>query len=210
MLDEQHLRRVIANINPISLSGTAYRDIALRYLIKKIENLNTIDSSKALSAIGSFKRGGRYNLEKVFEVLYLSNNPVNALLEVEALRETAIGLQGVAKPPHLLLSVQYELENVIDLTHSATHQILGTSLVELKAAWKNPNNDGINAPTQILGKVLYELKNIEAIKVPSAYVDGAYNLNIFPDRLMDESFVQVYDQKIDGQKIIDAQLPSPL
>jgi RES domain-containing protein len=195
MLDEQHLPNVIANITPIPLSGTAYRDINLKYLLKKIEKAVIFDGSLALSAIGSFKNGGRYNLKEVFEALYLADNPQNALLEVKAIRETAIGLQGVSKPPHLLLSVEYNLKNVIDLTDTATHKILGTNFAELKASWQDLNADGIKAPTQILGKVLYEFKNIEAIKVPSAYVDGAYNLNIFPDRLMDRSFVRVSDHE---------------
>jgi hypothetical protein len=59
------------------------------------------------------------------------------------------------------------------------------------------------APTQVLGVAVYNLQNVEAIKVPSARDPKAYNLVVFPDRLAGSSFLQVYDDS----GTIDARLP---
>jgi hypothetical protein len=59
------------------------------------------------------------------------------------------------------------------------------------------------APTQILGEAAYSLSSIEALKVPSARDPDNYNLVVFPDRLLANSFLRVYDDS----GTIKAQLP---
>ena len=93
--------------------GLAFRLILARY------------AATALSSIGSLRAGGRYNMRGEFEALYLASSPVTALREVEALVATAEGLRGVKGPPRILLSIEYELEAVVDLTEPNAQQLFG-------------------------------------------------------------------------------------
>src|SRR5947209_5701245 len=122
--------------------GLAFRLILARY------------AATALSSIGSLRAGGRYNMRGEFEALYLASSPVTALREVEALVETAEGLRGVKGPPRILLSVEYRLQSVVDLTALSVQAILGTTLDELCAPWRPLNAAGQVAPTQLLGEVI--------------------------------------------------------
>src|ERR671931_1678072 len=107
---------------PTSLSeGVAFRLILARH------------ASTALSSIGSLGSGGRYNMRGEFEALYLASSPVTALREVEALVETSEGLRGVKGPPRMLLSIEYQLQSIVDLAELGVQQRLGTTVAELCA-----------------------------------------------------------------------------
>jgi RES domain-containing protein len=176
-------------VNP--RQGLAFRLILARY------------AATALSSIGSLRAGGRYNMRGEFEALYLASSPVTALREVEALVETAEGLRGVKGPPRILLSVEYELQAVVDLTDSAVRDMLSTNLVELCAPWRALNAAGLSAPTQLLGGVVHELAVIEALRVLSARDPATDNLVIFPARVRSSSTVRVFDDS----GLIEARLP---
>ena len=171
--------------------GLAFRLILARY------------AATALSSIGSLRAGGRYNMRGEFEALYLASSPVTALREVEALVATAEGLRGVKGPPRILLSIDYELQAVVDLTEPKAQQLLDSSLAELSAPWRALNAAGTTAPTQLLGSVVHELSVIEALRVPSARDPATDNVVIFPDRLRSTSTVRVFDDS----GLIDARLP---
>jgi RES domain-containing protein len=171
--------------------GLAFRLILARY------------AATALSSIGSLRAGGRYNMRGEFEALYLASSPVTALREVEALVATTEGLRGVKGPPRILLSIEYELQAVVDLTKPSAQQLLRSSLAELSAPWRTLNAAGATAPTQLLGSVVHELSVIEALRVPSARDPATDNVVIFPDRLRSTSTVRVFDDS----GLIDARLP---
>ena len=106
-------------------------------------------------------------------------------------------------PPRIMLSVDYHLQAVLDLTEVAVQHVFGTSVVELCAPWRTLNASGVPAPTQILGQVLHGQGSIEALRVPSARDPATDNLVIFPDRLQAGSTVRVFDDS----GVIDAHLP---
>src|SRR5579884_2384745 len=115
MLRRDALVAAVQRLPTQPLEGVAFRLILARY------------AATALSSIGSLRAGGRYNMRGEFEALYLASSPVTALREVEALVETAKGLRGVKGPPRILLSVEYELQAVVDLTDPAVHDVLSTN-----------------------------------------------------------------------------------
>jgi RES domain-containing protein len=191
MLPRDALVVAVRQLAPHPLRGLAFRLILARY------------AATALSSIGSLRTGGRYNMRGEFEALYLASSPVTALREVEALVETVEGLRGVKGPPRILLSVEYELQAVVDLTDPAVLDVLSTNLAELCAPWRALNAASRAAPTQLLGNVVHELSVIEALRVPSARDPSTDNLVIFPDRLRSSSTVRVFDDS----GLIDARLP---
>lgn len=156
MLTDNELINALASLPVLPKSGVAYRLIHAKY------------AGSTLSSIGSLKFGGRYNPPQTFEALYLASNPVTALVEVNAVVQTASGLLGVKGPPRILLSVDYRLNAILDLNDLNIQSALATSLPELIAPWRPINAQGQIAPPQMLGAAVYGLQSIEALKVPSA------------------------------------------
>ena len=103
MPDTEKLALALRNLQPTSLTQTFFRIIHAKY------------AATALSAAGSYRFGGRYNPAGAFEVLYLAENPVTALEEVEALLRTNDDLRGVKGPPRIVLSVECTLQHVVQL-----------------------------------------------------------------------------------------------
>ena len=128
---------------------------------------------------------------------------MTALREVEALVQTAAGLLGVRGLPRILLSVEYALVAVVDLTDPAIQAFLGTDTDELCAPWRPLNAEGLPAPTQELGAAIRARGEVEALKAPSARDRTAHNLVVFPERLESGSTIRVYDDS----GLIDAHLP---
>jgi RES domain-containing protein len=125
-----------------------------------------------LSAIGAFELGGRYNAPQTFPVLYSADSQMTALLETEALFITADGqLRGAPRDPDLILTLEYTLPRVLDLTVPGLYADFGTSGEELV----NPvpsrfilNAGNKETPTQQLGSPCFRSGRISALKVPSA------------------------------------------
>jgi RES domain-containing protein len=191
VLTGQQLIKAIAQLPVLPLQGTVFRFIHLKY------------QNTPLSAIGSFQRGGRYNIPKDFSVLYTSDTPITALREVRILTETATGLIAHKAEPQIMLSIEYNLKAIVDLKNPNNQNLLGTNIQELTGVWLPMNLQGQIAPTQELGTAIRASQQIEALKVPSAHQADAYNLAIFPDRLAPGSLLQVYDES----GTMSAQLP---
>lgn len=191
MLIGSELTQALASLSVQAETEVAYRIIHAKY------------AGSALSSIGSLKFGGRYNPQQTFEALYLASDPVTALQEVNAVVQTESGLLGVKGPPRILLSVDYKLQAILDICNPNNQSVLETTLDELTAPWRPANAQGQLASTQILGTAVYDLKSIEALKVPSAREPKTYNVVIFVDRLRANSSLRVYDDS----GIINAQIP---
>lgn len=157
------LERLITVLDRVPLtvySGFSYRVIANRW------------RDSPLSAIGAFELGGRYNAPQTFPVLYSADSQMTALLETEALFITADGqLRGAPRDPDLILTLEYTLPRVLDLTVPGLYADFGTSGEELV----NPvpsrfilNAGNKETPTQQLGSACFRSGRISALKVPSA------------------------------------------
>ncbi|WP_017717643.1 RES family NAD+ phosphorylase [Kamptonema formosum] len=144
MLTGNQLIAALAALPTVSLPGEVFRVVQAKYI-------NT-----ALSSVGS-RLGGRYNPPSAFEALYLADSSVTALLEVEALIKAGTLLRSIAKPPLIVLSINSQLNAVLDITNLNSQQALGTNLQELTGNWRLMNALGQIAPTQSLGEAAYNL-----------------------------------------------------
>ena len=158
-------------------------------------------AATALSAVGSYRFGGRYNSAGSFEVLYLAASPVTALEEVEALLRSGEGLQGVKGPPRILLSVECRLQAVVELTEHLTR--LNVGLADLTLPWRDSLRRGETPLTHTLGNLAHARGDVEALLVPSAKNPKTFNLAVFPDRVRSGSSLRVFDDS----GMIDARLP---
>lgn len=191
MLAGQELDAALALLTPLPGQGVSSRIISIRY------------QENPLSAIGSYRVGGRYNLKDQFEALYTCDTIMTCLKELNYLVQTASGLHVDIIPPTINLSIRYNLAAILDLMNTDNQSALGTNLQELTGNWQCLQKRGQVSPTQSLGLALYNFQAIEAFKVPSARDPDAYNLVIFPDRLSGSSFLEIYDPS----RTFQARLP---
>lgn len=181
MLVGEVLERALSALDPTPWTGVLYRLIPAQF------------AGTALSSIGSFKRGGRYNTKGVFEALYLADTPLTALQEINLIKVTDAAILSAKSSPRLLLSVEVTLSAVLDVTSAPVQDALATNLQELTGNWLVMNANGQVAPTQIFGAAAYRSERIEALRVFSAQDPRATNLVVFPERLRPGSHLRVYD-----------------
>ncbi len=181
MKPKPELLETLRGLELVATTGTAYRLTSVKYM------------TSPLSSAGAIKTGGRYNKKGKFAALYLADTPATALAEVQMLRLTDHRLVGVKGPPKVLISVDYALQAVLNLSHHEVQSALGTGLEELQAEWVLKQQQGQPIPTQNLGEAAHELESIEAMWVPSARLAGSLNLVVFPDRLKTGSSLTLYD-----------------
>ena len=135
-----------------------------------------------LSVKGAKAFPGRYHRKGGAPALYFADTPLTAIYEVDrAVDLGGIQLAGLANPG-ILITVNFELSDVLDLTDPAIVNLLGTSHQELTGSWLTFDP----APTQLLGEAAHECGRIVAIKAPSAANrkgGNATNLVVFRDRL---------------------------
>ena len=171
-----------------TLSGIAIKKSFCRFVSVKYMN-------DLLSSVGSLKAGGRYNLKNKIEVLYMAPDLQTAI-------EEPIKPYPFKFPPKIIITIDVNVQEIVDLEDTQIMETLGIDPNQLFCAWRVPSN--IESYTQTLGRLIYESKNFEGIRYPSASVKNKYNLAIFPDRLKKGSKISVYDpEKLVKQVILE-------
>lgn len=184
MLNGGQLSTTLSSLPVVPAIGIASRTVKLKY------------SGSALSSIGSLRDGGRYNPRNAFEVLYIADSLMTSLLEAKAMVSVGTQFITIHGPSRAIFSIHYRLSAVLYLTDTSNQKALTTNFQELTGSWIPFSAQGQISPTQQLGAVAYGLTKIEALKVPSAQNRDphAYNLAVFPERLLPNSYLKVYDE----------------
>ena len=188
---------VIAALLPAKpLTGTWYRAIPPVYL------------STALSASHSRTVPGRFNdgslSSPAFPVLYLAEDPILALFEVEALYGSPAPGKTVPNPKSsaAILNVNVTLNAVTDLTSIPEQLIFDTNVQELTGDWRGFKTRNATtsvkvptgtAPTQDLGAALYAVPGLEGFLTVSAKLPYQMILVVFPDKLDPASMIEHVD-----------------
>jgi hypothetical protein len=136
-----------------------------------------------------------------FEILYLAEDHLVALLEVQALLGSPTTLGGMVPHPRstwTVLNVSVSLQHVADLTDAASQALFDITAQELTGDWRGYHLRGPGttvkgptgmAPTQDLGAALYGAPNFEGFKSLSAKAPHQQILAIFPQKLLPGSGV---------------------
>jgi hypothetical protein len=177
--------------------GTWYRVVDPQYLTLALQTSHTISYPSRFSE-------GQLG-KPPFEILYLAENHMVALFEVEALFGSSLNPgRTVANParPWVILNVQVSLKSVVNLTDvAAAHVPLQTTAQELTGDWRGyiSRNPGTKvqqptgaAPTQDLGAALYGAGKYEGFRTLSAKLPYNEILAVFPKRLQGGSFIRYY------------------
>ena len=138
-----------------------------------------------------------------FEILYLADNPMVALFEVQSLFGSPTSPGAVVANPRqawIIINVDIQLQRVVDLTDVvAVQNLLGTNAQELTGDWRAYGQRSAQtsvtaptgrAPTQDLGHALNAVPDLEGFQTLLAKLPYHRNLVIFPHKLMTGSLVQ--------------------
>ncbi|MDQ2866540.1 MAG: RES family NAD+ phosphorylase [Candidatus Eremiobacteraeota bacterium] len=181
MISQHRLERLFSSLAGSAQRGTFFRSIDLHWLLQ----------GTPLSAIGSRIPGGRYNRKGAFEAFYIANTQVTALYETEAIFKIADVVVGVRQPPRVMLSLEYNLHDIVDLREPTALAALGITIDDLKQPWKLAQAEDRPVLTQRIGAAARAV-DVEALLVPSARAETGTNLVVFPDRLLKGSSVDLY------------------
>ncbi len=181
MISQRKLEHSLASLAGTAQRGTFFRSIDLHWLLQ----------GTPLSAIGSRIHGGRYNHKGDFEAFYLSDTQQTALYETEAIFRIVGVVIGVRQPPRVMLSLDYDLQHIVDLRAPAALEGLGVTSADLKRPWKIAQAENRPVLTQRIGAAARSV-DVEALLVPSTRISGGTNLVVFPDRLRRGSSIELY------------------
>lgn len=180
------------------LSGVWYRAVRPQFLGA------TLSFAHTATIPGRFNPGTQQH--PGFPVLYLAENQLVALFEVNALLGSPLPNQPYAPnpgSPWSVVNVQVQLRSVADLTQSAERRIVDTTVQELTGDWRgymlrNPSArlrapHFSNVPTQRLGGALHSVPRLEGFITYSARVPTDRCLVVFPNKLATPSFIRFID-----------------
>lgn len=185
-------------------SGTWYRALQTHFLPTALSTRHTSTISSRFS--------GAIPASPGFEILYLAENHLVALLEVQALLGSPTTPGGVVPHPRstwAILNVSVSLQQVADLTDPASQNLLNTTAQELTGDWlgyrlRGPGTTvqapGGMAPTQDLGAALYGVSDLEGFKSLSAKAPYHQVLAIFPQKLLRGSRVSWFNPQTGKQE----------
>lgn len=140
-----------------------------------------------------------------FEILYLAENHMVALFEVQALLGSPWVSGGVIPHPRrawTILNVNVNLQKIVDLTDPVTFGLLATNAQELTGDWRGYQFRGPSAsikgptgiaPTQELGAALARTSGLEGFRSYSARLPDMKVLAVFPKNLRPVSSVEFWD-----------------
>lgn len=174
-------------------SGIWYRAVETRFLSTALSTRQTRTTTSRFNGVPPGSSS--------YEILYLAENHLVALLEVEALMGSPVNPGSLVPQPHrswTMLNVTVSLQRVADLTDLSTQEALQITAQELTGDWvgyllrgpattvKNPT--GL-APTQELGAALYQVPSLEGFKSISSKAPYHQILAVFPEKLLPGSRV---------------------
>jgi len=203
MLNGAALTAAVANAPRSPFRGLTYRAIHLRFF-------PTLAACQPLFTAAGGLVGSRYVAPGGPESLYVALAADAAFREFNqdflALAATPLGAQqvvdGLLRPPPLVtLGIHIDVAHVLDLTRGGVRRQLGTALPELTGRWRNV----LNAPTQVLGAVVFASTRFQGILYPSAQHPSRDCLVVFRPRLAASPPASVDFR--DGPCHLAAQLP---
>ena len=176
---EQHLRARLAALlgappgagAPVSTGwdGTTYRFASRSYS----------DRTGFTDGEGARRHGGRFTPIGGPRTLYLSLDRATATAELDAWY-AYYGVPDTAFQPRVLAAVAVRVGLLLDLSAPAALAELGLAPAQVGEEWRPASDTGGVAPTQTLGRLVYEA-GFEGVRFPSTRRDAGVNLALFPD-----------------------------
>lgn len=167
MYEGKKLEQALKSITPVPFTRTMYRNSDIKYLLL---------GSGPLSGEGAKFVDGRFHLKSQGIVCYYASEDMYTSIDETYYQKEQ------NHPPRIFISLEIQLNNVLDLCYEDNWEVLQTSYQELTGNWKYPLLTK-PAPTQILGKAVYDSQRFEAIHFYTAKGGNRRNIVVFPELL---------------------------
>ena len=201
-----------------AVSGVWYRALHPRFMPTLFATAHTMRHPTRFNA-------GRYAKTK-FRTLYLAEDHMVALFEVQALLGSALTPGGIVPHPRsgpwTVLGVSVNFHRVADLTDTGEQAKIETTAQELTGDWRAYHYRSLStsvsvpvgrAPTQKLGEEVFKLGRFEAVQTLSAKLPDRRILVVLPERMDAGSWVEFFDpgtgevKRINGESWPRDELP---
>lgn len=189
MHPEASLPAIIAGLPVQPYNGTCYRlvDFAV---------LTGYDPMIPLYTLGPGQKGQRYTPKGGPNALYAAEDIVTAQAEyhrVERIVLAADPMYHLVANPTVQLTIEVNVECVLNIADPAIQTALGTTLSELTGPWRKQMIKKLFCPTHVLATAVYAHGSIQGLRYPSARGPEYCNLILWEDRLVLPSYIQVKD-----------------
>jgi RES domain-containing protein len=176
----------IGQCRPVAFSGKLIRVTGMDYA-------NTDD---LLSGDGSLHYGGRYNSKGRFRAIYASMELDTATAELLAHHRH----QGRPDPeaevfPIAAVSLEIEVDRLLDLTNSSTRRKLKVKLKDLVGDWQGVQGRGREALTQAIGRLALAA-SFQGLFAPSAARRGGRNVVLFRELIAEDQLRIIRKEKL--------------
>lgn len=195
MLAESQLRSILNRLPTRTIHGPYSRCVAYRHLVPRPLGALPVGGPQPLWGMGSRNSGGRFTPKGSFETVYLAEDPITAFREVWLfLQHPSAPPFTVRTPPLVHVAVDAVLLSALDVTDAGVQDALGTTRQELTGDWWSIQTQGLEAPTQTLGRVCYESGRFDAIRYYSSKnPPNGVCIAVLSERLRDQAYLEVYD-----------------
>ena len=161
----------VGRLEPRPLTGTWYRALRLKHWKTRLSSDHTRMVTSRFSAATP--------ASPAYRIIYLAAGHRVALHEAGVLLGRPSTPVSNPRGSWAILSICVILDNIVDLGGAAEQTLLSTNHAELTGSWLTFPGQ---APTQELGRALYDRPDVEGFLYPSSLVDELC-LGIFPDKL---------------------------
>ena len=192
MRPPSELAAVLPTLPRLTMQAHGYRIIAAQYL----QAMSGLHPVRFFYGLGATKEGQRFTPKGGMPTIYLADTLETAFAEanpVQAIVRAVDPALAPPTPPGAYAAIRYHLDSVLDVTDPDVQAALGTDRAELMASWRTASSRGQVTPTQQLGQAAFDSGLVQALWYESVRAPGAFCLAVFPDRLIDPAFLEVYD-----------------
>ncbi len=164
----------------------------------RVTTLDYPQPASILSGEGSFRYGGRWNAPGSFRAVYGSTVDAVAVAESRANAEYA-RMPYPLPTPRLLVTIEFDLRDVLDLSEEGAAARLGLDWDELaREDWRQRQATDYESETQAIGRALFD-SGANALLAPSARVPDGINIVYFPENRWREGEARVCEPEALGR-----------
>ncbi len=147
-----------------------------------------------ITGAGALLKGARWNVKGLMPAVYGSTDP-DTLHEEGVYKARRFGWTDDDFKPKLTLSMQWRLQEVLDLTSPEILDVLGIQQTDIVGCdWEQEQLNGREAITQAIGRAAFE-KLAEGLVVPSARRPGGVNVVYYPAHRREGTIIETLDRE---------------
>jgi hypothetical protein len=193
MLAPRALAKVVPTLNGTARRGPWYRAVNHDHLLAPPPGTPSGSAVQPLWPGGAALKGARFTPHAPpgtvgIDCLYLAEDELTPLMEVAGVLRPPGSPVPLLFEPHVLMTVDGVLGDVLDLTDLSLRAALGTTHQELTGAWQVQQaaylaGQAPMPPTHVLAQAAFAAGTVVALRYPSSKNPSGVGLVVFTSRL---------------------------